>query len=142
MGRMPLLLLGLVAVVLLLAAPDRLRAQDTIDCGYPLNAEERAACAQMALSEANTAMQQALDATLAVMADLDQALPEDLRGSPQALQAAQDAWTTYRRKDCEAYAFPFRAEVRGDTLFLSCMIITTLQRTEDLNAMVEDYGTD
>lgn len=129
----------ILAAAGLLAATGAL-AQDDIDCGYPLNADERNYCAQKALSEAEAALSAAYETTLATMGKLDAELPDHLKGSPEALKAAQDAWTDYRQKDCAAYAFPFRGGTRGDALYLSCMIITTMQRTEDLNAMVEDYG--
>ncbi len=115
-------------------------ADDKIDCGYPLNNSERTYCAEKALDQANQDLTAAYERALAKMMEVDASLPEHLKGSPDALKAAQEAWTEFREKDCTAYSFPFRGGTRGNELYRNCMIVMTMQRIDDLNAMVEDYG--
>ncbi|GGB39948.1 hypothetical protein GCM10011316_09990 [Roseibium aquae] len=120
--------------------PCSVAAQSAIDCGYPLNNAERTFCAEQALLEAETEMAAAFGKALARMEELDEPLPEHLKGGPDALRAAQEAWTDYRDKDCLAYSYPFRAGTRGNMSRLTCMIFLTRQRGEDLLAMIEDYS--
>jgi len=115
-------------------------ADETIDCGYPLNESERAYCAEKALAQAETDLTAAYERALEKMTEVDASLPAHLKGSPDALKAAQSAWTDFREKDCAAYSFPFKGGTRGNELYRNCMIVMTMQRTDDLNAMVEDYG--
>ena len=114
-------------------------AQENIDCGYPLNNSERTYCAEKALKEANAKMDAAFERLLSKIIEMDDALPEHLKGSPAALEEAQTAWKTYREKDCRAYGFPFMGGTRGNELYRNCMIILTMHRTEDLEATLEDY---
>lgn len=116
------------------------KAQENIDCGYPLNNSERTYCAEKALSEAEARMQEALDRLKAKLSEMDADLPEHLKGAPAALDDAQAAWKTYAEKDCEAYSFPFKGGTRGNELYRSCLIVLTMKRTEDLNATAEDYS--
>lgn len=115
-------------------------ANDAIDCGYPLNNSERTYCAEKALDQANQDLTAAFGRALEKMIEVDASLPEHLKGSPDALKAAQAAWTEFRHKDCTAYSFPFKGGTRGNELYRNCMIVMTMQRIDDLNAMVEDYG--
>jgi uncharacterized protein YecT (DUF1311 family) len=115
-------------------------AQENVDCGYPLNNSERTYCAEKALKDAETDMDAAYDRLQTVLAEMEKALPDHLKGSPAALADAQDAWRIYRDKDCKAYGFPFQGGTRGNELYQGCMIILTMQRTEDFNATVDDYG--
>lgn len=116
------------------------RAEQPVDCGYPLNETERAFCAEEALKKAEVDLGKAYLRAIAKLTELDKALTDDQQGSPAALEEAQNAWRDYRDKDCAAYSYPFRAETRGDQLYRGCMIVMTMQRTDDLDAMVEDYG--
>jgi len=129
-------LAALVGAVLL---PQAVTAEPNINCGYPLNNAERTYCGEQALLEAETEMAAAYEKALAKMRELDAPLPDELKGSPQALEEAQQAWTTYRDKDCFAYSYPFRAGTRGTISLLSCKIFLTRQRAEDLSGMIEDY---
>ena len=115
-------------------------ADDKIDCGYPLNNSERTYCAEKALDQANQDLTAAYERALEKMSEVDASLPDHLKGSPDALKAAQEAWTDFREKDCTAYSFPFKGGTRGNELYRNCMIVMTMQRIDDLNAMVEDYG--
>ncbi|GAA0784938.1 DUF1311 domain-containing protein [Roseibium denhamense] len=115
-------------------------AQQAIDCGYPLNNNERTYCAEEALEQAEEDLGSAYQQALVVMAQTDETLPDHLKGSENALKDAQDAWLVFRDKDCTAYAKPFRAGTQGQMTFLGCMIISTQQRAEQLLAMAEDYG--
>jgi uncharacterized protein YecT (DUF1311 family) len=115
-------------------------AQENVDCGYPLNNSERTYCAEKALKEAETAMNAAYDALQTKLTEMDEALPDHLKGSSEALSDAQEAWKVFREKDCKAYGFPFQGGTRGHELYQGCMIILTMQRTEDFNATVDDYG--
>ncbi|MEP4770114.1 MAG: lysozyme inhibitor LprI family protein [Roseibium sp.] len=116
------------------------QAEQPVDCGYPLNETERAFCAEEALKKAEVDLGKAYLRAIAKLTELDKALADDQQGSPAALEEAQNAWRDYRDKDCAAYSYPFRAETRGDELYRGCMIVMTMQRTDDLDAMVEDYG--
>jgi len=129
----------LAGLVFAATAADAL-AQETIDCGYPLNENERSFCADKALKDATGRMQQAYDRLLARVVELDKALPEHLQGSPEALENAQAAWKTYADKDCGAYSFPFRGGTRGNDLYRNCLIVLTMKRTEDLDATLQDYS--
>lgn len=124
--------------VLVLAAKSS--AQENIDCGYPLNNNERTYCADKALKEAEARMAAAYVKLHARVFELDNALPEHLKGSPKALEEAQAAWTDYADKDCKAYAFPFMGGTRGQDLYRNCKIVLTMKRTEDLTATLEDYA--
>jgi len=114
--------------------------QDTVDCGYPLNQKERSYCADKALTDAEARMAAAFVKLHARVVELDSALPEDLKGSPGALQDAQTAWAHYADKDCKAYAFPFLGGPNGEDLYRNCKIVLTMKRTDDLIATLEDYG--
>lgn len=116
------------------------QADETIDCGYPLNEAERTYCAEKALEKIETDMAAAFDRALAKMAEVDTSLPDEQKGSPAALETAQKAWAAFREKDCAAYSFPFRSSTKGNELYRNCMIVMTMQRTDDLNALVDDYG--
>lgn len=114
--------------------------QENIDCGYPLNNNERTYCADKALKDAEAAMAAAYVKLHARVVALDDALPEHLKGSPKALEEAQTAWTDYADKDCKAYAFPFMGGTRGQELYRNCKIVLTMKRTEDLTATLDDYA--
>lgn len=116
------------------------KAQENIDCGYPLNNNERTYCAEKALKEANASMEAAYEALHTKVVAMDDTLPDHLKGSPAALEEAQEAWLSYREKDCRAYSFPFMGGTRGNELFRNCMIVLTTLRTDDLTATLEDYG--
>ncbi len=120
-------------------AVSRAAAQDTIDCGYPLNNSERTYCAEKALNEANATMEAAYRKLHEKLVEMNEALPDHLKGSPAALEEAQAAWVTFREKDCRAYSFPFMGGTRGNDLYRNCMIVMTMQRTDDLTATFEDY---
>lgn len=115
-------------------------AQENIDCGYPLNNSERTYCAEKALSEANTNLETVYRDLLARVVQMDEGLPEHLKGAPAALEEAQAAWVSFRELDCNAYGFPFKGGTRGNELYRNCMIIMTMQRIDDLTATLEDYG--
>lgn len=127
-------------LLLVSAAPAQEQVPETIDCGYPLTNAERTFCSAKALIEAETAMNAAYEKLLTKLEEMDAALPDHLRGSPEALKESQDAWLVFREKDCRAYGFPFQGGTRGNELYQGCMIILTMRRTEDFNATVEDYG--
>ncbi|WP_305986651.1 lysozyme inhibitor LprI family protein [Roseibium sp. MMSF_3544] len=112
---------------------------ENIDCGYPLNNNERTYCAEKALKDANSKMEAAYEKLHAKVVEMDDALPEHLKGSPAALETAQAAWKDYSEKDCKAYSFPFMGGTRGNALYRNCMIVLTMHRTEDLEATLEDY---
>lgn len=114
-------------------------AQENIDCGYPLNNNERTYCAEKALKDANASMEEAYEELHAKVVAIDEGLPEHLKGSPAALEEAQSAWISFREKDCNAYSFPFKGGTRGNELYRNCMIVMTMQRTDDLQATLEDY---
>lgn len=136
-ARTTTLALSLLAT-LALGAPAR--AQENIDCGYPLNNSERTYCAEKALGEAEADMKTAYERLYEKLVEMDDELPEHLKGSPKALEEAQEAWKTFSEKDCTAYSFPFRGGTRGEELRRNCLIVLTIKRTEDLKATVEDYG--
>jgi len=115
-------------------------AQENIDCGYPLNNNERTYCAEKALTEAEAAMAAAYVKLHAKVVELDNALPDHLKGSPEALEQAQTAWTDYADKDCKAFAFPFMGGTRGQELYRNCKIVLIMNRTDDLTATLEDYS--
>jgi len=115
-------------------------AQENIDCGYPLNNNERTYCAEKALSEANTNLEAVYENLLARVVEMDDSLPEHLKGAPAALEEAQAAWVSFRELDCNAYGFPFKGGTRGNELYRNCMIIMTMQRIDDLTATLDDYG--
>ncbi|MCK7614461.1 lysozyme inhibitor LprI family protein [Roseibium sediminicola] len=131
----PLLAAGLMAATAWPAG-----AQENIDCGYPLNNNERTYCADKALKDAEAAMAAAYVTLHARVVALDDALPDHLKGSPAALEGAQTAWADYADKDCKAYAFPFMGGTRGQELYRNCKIVLTMKRTDDLTATLEDYG--
>ncbi|TYC52643.1 DUF1311 domain-containing protein [Rhodobacterales bacterium] len=116
------------------------KVNPNIDCGYPLNNNERTFCAEKALKEAEASMTTAYERLHAKLVQMDADLPEHLKGAPAALEDAQAAWETYREKDCTSYAFPFKGGTRGNELYRSCMIVVTMKRTDDLTATLEDYG--
>lgn len=115
-------------------------AQENIDCGYPLNNSERTYCAEKALSEANTNLETVYRDLLARVVQMDDAVPEHLKGASAALEEAQAAWVSFRELDCNAYSFPFKGWTRGSELYRNCMIIMTMQRIDDLQATLDDYG--
>lgn len=115
-------------------------AQENIDCGYPLNNNERTYCAEKALSEANANLETVYRDLLARVIQMDDAVPEHLKGAAAALEEAQAAWVSFREIDCNAYSFPFKGGTRGNELYRNCMIIMTMQRIDDLTATLEDYG--
>lgn len=115
-------------------------AQENIDCGYPLNNNERTYCAEKALSEANANLEAAYKDLLAKVIQMDDAVPEHLKGAAAALEEAQAAWVSFRELDCNAYGFPFKGGTRGNELYRNCMIIMTMQRIDDLQATLDDYG--
>lgn len=127
-------------VALTALAVSAARAQDNVDCGYPLNEQERSYCADKALTDAEARMAAAYVKLHARVLELDKALPEDLKGSADALETAQAAWTDYADKDCKAYAFPFLGGPNGQDLYRNCKIVLTMKRTDDLTATLEDYG--
>ena len=130
----------LVSAVLSLTAMSGAFAQENIDCGYPLNNSERTYCAEKALKEANERMEAAYQKLREKVVEMDNELPEHLKGSPAALDEAQGAWTDFREKDCKAYGFPFMGGTRGNELYRGCMIVLTMQRADDLEATLEDYS--
>ena len=130
---------GLTLVAFALSVPVA-EAEQPIDCGYPLNQSERTYCANEALKTAEENMGKSYDQALAKMGELDETLPDHLKGSPAALKDAQQAWLEFREKDCTAYSFPFRGGTRGEELYRGCMIVMTMQRTDELNSMLDDYN--
>lgn len=114
-------------------------AEAALDCGYPLNDEERSFCADKALKDAEDSLKGAYDQLHAKLVEMDRARSGAQKGGPAALEDAQAAWTTFRNKDCKAYSLPFRGSARGNDLFTSCMIVLTMQRTDDLSATLNDY---
>ncbi|WP_420334767.1 lysozyme inhibitor LprI family protein [Roseibium sp.] len=114
--------------------------QENIDCGYPLNNNERTYCAEKALSEANKKLETIYRDLLAKVVQMDDALPDHLKGAPAALEEAQAAWVSFRELDCNAYSFPYKGGTRGSELYRNCMIIMTMQRINDFEATLEDYG--
>lgn len=130
----------LLAATLCICLTPGVVAQENIDCGYPLNNNERTYCAEKALTEANTNLDTAYRDLLAKTVQMDDALPDHLKGAPAALEDAQAAWVSYRELDCRAYSFPFKGGTRGNDLYRNCMIVMTMQRIDDLTATLEDYG--
>lgn len=130
----------LLAAILYAAISPGAHAQENIDCGYPLNNNERTYCAEKALSEANANLEAVYKDLLARVIQMDDDVPEHLKGAAAALEKAQAAWVSFREIDCNAYSFPFKGGTRGSELFRNCMIIMTMQRIEDLQATLDDYG--
>jgi uncharacterized protein YecT (DUF1311 family) len=131
---------GPVFAITFVLAGASAHGEAAVDCGYPLTDAERSFCADQALTTAKAEMTAAYDLLTARVIELDAALPEELRGAPAALSAAQDAWADYAEKDCRAYAFPFMGGPPGPELFRNCMIVLTRKRTEDLDATLQDYS--
>ena len=130
----------LLATALLACMSLGAHAQENIDCGYPLNNNERAYCAQKAFEVANAKLETTYQDLLGRVIEMNDALPEHLKGAPAALEEAQAAWVSFRDIDCNAYSFPFKGGTRGNELYRNCMIIMTMQRIDDLQATLDDYG--
>ncbi|GAB4512352.1 MAG: hypothetical protein Tsb0019_08870 [Roseibium sp.] len=111
-------------------------AQQNIDCGYPLTEEERTYCAETALQDARTRMQESYERLRARVVEVDARLPGHLK----ALEDSQAAWETYADKDCTAYSHPYRDGPHGDEVYRNCLIVLTMKRTEDLESTLQDYS--
>jgi uncharacterized protein YecT (DUF1311 family) len=122
------------AILICLAAP--LAAQD-IDCSATMVQFELNQCAYADWQAADAALNTAWQAALAVAKGWDAGLPAKDQGAATALRDGQRAWITFRDLTCEAEGFAMRGGSAEPLVVFGCMRALTLDRTRQLEAMVE-----
>ncbi|ADZ68543.1 lysozyme inhibitor LprI family protein [Polymorphum gilvum] len=124
----------LVLAIALLLPAGAARAQETIDCGYPLSQMELTYCAEKAWEAADADLNAAYREAMARMREMDANLADmpDLQGAAEALKEAQRAWIPYRDKACAAYGFLARGGTMEPQLIYGCLATLTVRRAEEL----------
>ena len=124
--------LGLACV--LAAGSAAVQAQDlsAVDCSNTVTQLEMNACAEQDWMAADADLNAAYGAALAVMQDLDAALPRSARGAEANLRKAQRAWITYRDAACAAEGYAMRGGSAEPLLIYGCRARLTAERTQNL----------
>jgi uncharacterized protein YecT (DUF1311 family) len=127
-----LAVLATLATLQVLPAPAQ-----TPDCANAMAQSELNICAEQDWQEADADLNTAYKQVMAEMKEMDRNLPPRLQGAEVALRDAQRAWITYRDANCTAAGFPFRGGSAEPLLVYGCLRQMTLNRTEELRALVD-----
>lgn len=106
-------------------------------CDNPQTTYEMQDCAARDYAAADAELNTVYKAARDYMKWLDQDLPENLKGAPDALRAAQRAWIPFRDAACVAEGFQFRGGSMESLIVLACKTELTRQRTEQLRFLAE-----
>lgn len=113
-------------------------AQD-VDCAEAVAQVDLNACAYQEWEAADTQLNRTYAAAMDLLEAWDADLPDDEKGGPAALKAAQRAWITFRDKACEAEGYAMKGGSAEPLLVYGCMRQLTEERTAHLTGMVEAY---
>ncbi|MTI01063.1 lysozyme inhibitor LprI family protein [Roseibium sp. RKSG952] len=116
------------------------KANEKIDCGYPLTQMEMTFCAQQSWEQADRQLNEVYGEALEHMTQMDSMLPQSLKGAADALKDAQRAWIPFRDKACTSYGFLARGGSMEPMLVYGCRTTLTKQRTEELKELVQGLG--
>ncbi|MEP2715711.1 lysozyme inhibitor LprI family protein [Pseudophaeobacter sp.] len=107
------------------------------DCSDPQTTHAMRSCAAQDYERADAALNAAYKAAQRSMKQLDQDLPDDLKGASKALLQAQRAWISYRDAACAAEGFQFRGGSFEPLMILICKTELTEQRSDQLLQLIE-----
>ncbi|MEJ8474912.1 lysozyme inhibitor LprI family protein [Roseibium algae] len=130
----------LLALLALIGSGVFAKAQDNIDCGYPLTQMELTYCAGESWKQADAELNVAYKAAMTSMKQTDSYLDADMKGAADALRDAQRAWIPFRDKACDSYGFMARGGSMESMLVLGCRTTLTKQRTDALNEIAQGLG--
>lgn len=128
--------------ILLLSATttDLAIAQQIADCTKVQTQMEITQCTYQEWQAADAELNIAYQSAMANMRQMDNDLPEHLKGAAEALQEAQRAWIPYRDKACQSYGFQARGGTMEPMLVNICFTELTQQRTKELKELTEGLG--
>jgi uncharacterized protein YecT (DUF1311 family) len=107
-----------------------------VDCANAIAQSDLNICAEQDWQEADADLNRAYQQVMAEMKRMDADLPPDLQGAETALRTAQRAWISYRDANCTAAGFRFRGGSAEPLLIYGCLRQMTLDRTEELLALI------
>jgi uncharacterized protein YecT (DUF1311 family) len=128
------------ALALLLSAPPAPAAAQALDCARAQTQVEITGCVAAEWERADSALNAVYPRAVAALRDLDEELPQNLKGGVEALKDGQRAWISYRDGACAAEGFLMRGGSGESMLFYACLARLTEARTADLKALVEGFG--
>lgn len=108
----------------------------TPDCGNTMVQYELNICAEIDWQEADADLNRVYKEVMAQMKATDASLPPELVGAEAALRTAQRAWIEYRDANCTAAGFQMRGGSAETLVIYGCLRQMTLDRTEELRALV------
>ena len=110
-----------------------------IDCQNAMTQVDLTQCASQDYEAADAALNEAYQAAVAMMAQIDADLAADQQGAENALREAQRAWITMRDNTCIAEGYTWYGGSGQGMVELGCLARVTRSRIEDLNILSATY---
>ena len=125
-------------LALILAFPTLASAQE-VDCESAEAQVELTYCAEQDWVAADEDLNEAYQAAMAVMKEIDAGLPKDQQGAAGFLRDGQRAWIAFRDASCAAEGFVMHGGSGEPMLIYGCYARLTAARAADLWMLAEPY---
>jgi uncharacterized protein YecT (DUF1311 family) len=125
-------------LALILTMPTVAGAQE-VDCENAMAQVEMTWCAEQDWVAADNDLNEAYQAAMAVMKEIDTGLPQDQQGAAEFLRDGQRAWITFRDASCAAEGYLMRGGSAEPMLIYGCYARLTEVRAADLWMLAEPY---
>ncbi len=109
-----------------------------VDCSDPQAQMEMNFCAEKAWEAADGDLNHAYRMARRYMKNLDEDLPDEMKGAVETLRDAQRAWIAFRDNACAAEGFQARGGTMEPMLIYACYERMTRARTEELRMLAEE----
>jgi uncharacterized protein YecT (DUF1311 family) len=123
---------------LILAFPTLAGAQE-VDCENAVAQVEMTYCAEQDWLAADEDLNEAYQAAMAMMKDIDAGLPQDQQGAATYLRDGQRAWIAFRDASCAAEGYIMHGGSGEPMLIYGCYARLTEARAIDLWMIAEPY---
>ena len=133
--RLPL---ALILALSPLAIPTLAGAQE-LDCENAMAQVELTFCAEQDWIAADADLNEAYQAAMAMMKQIDTGLPKAEQGAADFLRQGQRAWISFRDASCAAEGYIMHGGSGEPMLIYGCYARLTEARAEDLWMVAEEY---
>jgi uncharacterized protein YecT (DUF1311 family) len=116
------------------------QAEDKVDCTDPLTQMDMTICADQAFRSADAALNEAYQAAVTAMEQIDSYSDETSDGAVAALRDAQRAWIDFRDKACVSAGYVVHGGSMEPMIVAQCRTRLTDQRTAGLKELAEGEG--
>lgn len=130
-----------LALILALSplAISTLAAAQEVDCENAMAQVDLTFCAEQDWVAVDADLNEAYQAAMAMMKDIDAGLPKDQQGAATYLREGQRAWISFRDASCAAEGYIMHGGSGEPMLIYGCYARLTEARAADLWRVTEEY---